>query len=571
MKTSHIFFTLSLLSSISGVDPLYAGKDELEAIGFFNEVFGSSKKSSVSLKHEFSGQILETRKVIRKVSEKELIDFKTSILRLVNTLDKDRQSISARSTIFKAFFETSKKTKLSYPEITEELVKYINPQTSDKWDEDFILAYLELRQVLAPQDIKALLPSSIYGALDSYSYNYSAQNPKNLSELISVLSPEEIQFGIKTLTSKKSIKAKIDHFEDIKKYLLRSASLENNDMERRLKIADKIQVHTIPSVPNLFKALLTFENLKDTAFVIDLHGVLTVKSEPKLGETTVPARGFTVELLKDLHHAGATLILSSAWNSFSDILEQLTCLGLEKVFGLSNNDTPKKGIHKTETGDFLDYQRIGNIISVKWANSNGYWKEKMFAPDIIGLMPKRIVLIDDSGDNIQKGTIHITETKAGLGAANINLFYINPLDLPQKITSLEMFSLSCHEENKLPEEADLGEWEKKWDLKSELRTFPESLEKRKKQEEQRLLLEEENQKRKEEQMSKKQKNSQDLGKNWQSMTITLDDDDLPLPTRVEKFITLNKSTDSIPGMELNKSTNSAYGSGNEKNLEKEEK
>lgn len=153
---------------------------------------------------------------------------------------------------------------------------------------------------------------------------------------------------------------------------------------------------------------------KDTLVILDVDGTLTNCSDPNgpcINPDVLAPRGNAVNFVKQLSENGYHLVVSSAWNKFSDTLERLKKIGLAdtlKIMPEKEDDCSIKSLTAEVKIELLDYCKNGLVASVRdmFNYREKFFRQKALAvyfvhPNLDMNTIKHVVFADDSPGNIK--------------------------------------------------------------------------------------------------------------------------------------------------------------------------
>lgn len=256
----------------------------------------------------------------------------------------------------------------------------------------------------------------------SSSYLYSSTtSPTNLYWLVANFTKEWVEYGLRTLLPDESLDFVYNHFDKIKL----QANSASDKVETYLQAAQKIHFHRASDLKDVIQAISSIEGLEpqSTVALWDLHGTLTKVATPGYRETNAEARALATQLIEDTASAGITNIIVSAWDNIDEVIAQVRHLGLSEVFNIPE-EYQIESDKKTIDGTTLYYVRVGNVISVKIEPYETYYRDKIYALDILGLSPETIIFVDDSPDNVWKAALHFARTQSSQNAKSFYNVYL---------------------------------------------------------------------------------------------------------------------------------------------------
>lgn len=221
-----------------------------------------------------------------------------------------------------------------------------------------------------------------------------------------------VTYGLKTVIPNSTLKFVYDHFESLKK----SGLVSSNNVESYQEVAKKITFHRAQNLHDVVEIVSGIPGFdpQSTVALWDLHGTLTKVAVPDPGQTNAEVRNLAPEVVTHFAKSGVQNIIVSAWNNIDEVVEQVRNIGLAEVFGIPETYEAQEGTMKL-LGAEVSYMRVGDIVSVKINPKDPFYKDKIYALDVLGLCPKTVIFADDSSENASKVAIHFANTKASAG------------------------------------------------------------------------------------------------------------------------------------------------------------
>lgn len=201
---------------------------------------------------------------------------------------------------------------------------------------------------------------------------------------------------------------------------------QEEEQKRRLQIRSKIERIELKGIVELIEHFNKLPIDKKIAAIVDAHGTIT--DEPTFGgKPDVKPRGAMVEILKDLQGNGRTFVVATAWPDFDLVIQQLCQLGLGETLGINDKTPPIYKPHTLQNGRILDVIRKGNVVSARWSGLDGYFRQKIFALDILGFLDADIALvIEDDPINCDRAEEEFDQTDLANTVSSLEIIQLAP-------------------------------------------------------------------------------------------------------------------------------------------------
>jgi len=271
-----------------------------------------------------------------------------------------------------------------------------------------------------PEIASQLMPSRFDQIYELQSSQQSIA-PWDLWYLLEEESKILVQYGLRTLSPDLSLKFVYNHFLTVRAIFETAV----DKLEKCIITAQKIQFHNAGNLHDVMGVISEIKDLdpRSTAVLWDLHGTLTAVATPRSGETNAKPRNLAPELVKNLAKSEVKNVIVSAWDNMSEVVAQVQNMGLADVFDIPKDYEIEKGVLDIN-GTKVSYLRVGQVVSVKMNPNDLYYKDKIYALDVLGLLPKTVVLVDDSTDNVLKASAHFANTKASESVDSFHVVYL---------------------------------------------------------------------------------------------------------------------------------------------------
>ena len=234
---------------------------------------------------------------------------------------------------------------------------------------------------------------------------------------------EMVTYGLNTLMLNASIKFVYEHFIEISEFF----EGKTNGLKDLLPTTQKIKFHSAKHLQAVIGEISGIENLdpKPTTVLWDLHGTLTKVATPRSGQTNADPRNLAFESVNALKERGVNNVIVSAWNNTEEVVAQLRHIGLAEVFEIPDVYAVQSG-KIDSNGTTVYYLKAGNVVSVKINPSDIFYKDKIYALDVLGINSGTVIFVEDSSGNVSKAAISFPLTKASETLDALHLIKLGP-------------------------------------------------------------------------------------------------------------------------------------------------
>jgi len=270
----------------------------------------------------------------------------------------------------------------------------------------------QLIELYGAEIASRILPAYLDKEETSSDWDFRSSDEPSYDDVVQVMKPmnlAQVRFGVRTLLPKINLKMVKGHFSFLKS-ILRANYF---DLERSLCAAEQTHLHKAPNLHAIMGVMTKVESFDPGKAVIlwDLHGTLTRSRSPQKGVTNVKSRKLASKIIHDLDHSGSTNVIVSAWDDMDEVVAQVRHNGFAEIFQIPAEYQVLEGQLKINDDLTIFYKRVGSLISVKTDQSHKFYKDKIYALDVLGLNPETVFLIDDSWDNCSKAALHFGNTQ----------------------------------------------------------------------------------------------------------------------------------------------------------------